>query len=155
MIDDTCRIYVEQLRDGHSEKLNETLAPDFLEVHEADLSFVDPVIVSGEAYLADNELILRMDISTKATMPCRICNELIKVDIQIPGLYSAVPMDEIKSAVYDFRGLLREVIILEVPNLVECNQGQCPTRDEVKKFFKNEKDDQSDEDGYRPFADLE
>ena len=60
MIDDTCRIYVEQLRDGHSEKLNETLAPDFLEVHEADLSFVDPVIVSGEAYLADNELILQV-----------------------------------------------------------------------------------------------
>lgn len=157
MIDDRFRIFVEQLRDGSTEEIDEEFAPDFLEIHEKDLSFSKPVTVRGQVYLAEEMLILHFDIHATATLPCAICNEPADVPIDIKGFYHAVPLDEIKGAIYDLREILRETILLEVPNLAECHQGKCPQRDSLKKFFKKEGDPGSkeDEEGYRPFAGLD
>lgn len=158
MRDDSFRIYVEQLRDGQIEHLNEVFSPEFLDVHETELSFVDPVHVNGEAYLADATLILHLNIETYALMPCRVCNELIKIAIHISGLYLAVPLEEIKGGVFNFCELLRETILVEVPALAECNEGKCPQREVVQKFFKKEGDEEhpsDDDERYHPFADLE
>lgn len=157
MIDDRFRIFVEQLRDGTVEEIDETLSPDFLEIKEKELSFSQPVVVKGQVYLAEDMLILHLDIKTTATLPCAICNGPAEVPIAIKGFYHAIPLDEIKGAIYDFREILRETILLEVPILAECHQGKCPQRESLKKYLKKESvpGSKEDEDGYRPFADLD
>jgi len=156
MIDDSFRIYIEQLRDGEVESLVETYTPEFLDIHEKELSFVDPIHMTGEVYLADDMLVLHLNINTLSTMPCRICNELIKNEIQINGFYHAVPISEIKTGIYDFREVLRETILLETPQLIECHQGECPKRKTLQKYLKAENDlNKETDDKYHPFADLE
>jgi uncharacterized metal-binding protein YceD (DUF177 family) len=157
MIDDRFRIFVEQLRDGRVEKIDESVAADFLGIHEKDLAFTNPVAIRGQVYLADEMLVLHWDIKTVATLTCSICNGPANVDIAIKGFYYAVPLEEIKGAVYDFREILRETILLEVPILAECNQGKCPQRKSVEKYLKKENDPESkdNEEGYKPFADID
>ena len=150
------KIYVEQLRDRQAEQLNESFDSTFLEICEKDLAFVDPVLMQGEAYLADDMLVLHMDISTLCTMPCRICNEAVKAKIDIKGCYHAVPLEEIKNGVYDFHEILRETILLEVPLLAECHQGKCPQRLTVGKYLKKSPvGGEEIEEGYQPFADID
>lgn len=157
-MDDAFKIYVEQLRDGHSEKIQETFPPDFLEVNDQDLSFVDPVVIKGEAYLAENMLVLHLDIKTKGTLPCVICSAPVKVPVEIDGFYHAIPIEEIKGAVYNVKEILRETIILETPQRAECHQGKCPQRQTLKKYLKEEnpkEKGQDNQEGYKPFADLD
>lgn len=157
MAGDQFKIFVEQLRLGNTEEIEESLSPDFLEVAEKELSFSKPVMVKGQVYLADHTLILHFDISTIAVMPCAICNQAVNVGIEIKGFYHAVPLVDIKGAVYDFREILREAILLEVPLLTECHQGKCPQRKSLEKYFKKEVPPgiKEQEEGYRPFANLD
>lgn len=157
MIDDRFRIFVEQLRDGTIEEIDETFSPDFLEISEKELAFNKPVKVKGQVYLAEEMLVLHLDIQATATLPCAICNGPADVDIAIKGFYHAIPLSEVKGAIYDFRELLRETILLEVPILAECHQGKCPQRDTLKSYLKKESvpGSKEDEDGYRPFADFD
>ena len=146
-----CKIYIEQLRNGHVEKINEIVPPDFLDITERDLAFKDPVAIEGEAYIASDDLILRLAVETHALIPCSICNENVKVQIQISNLTHAEPLGQIKSGVFDFMELLREAILLETPAFAECNDGKCSKRKEIKKYLKDPAEKQ---EGYRPFADL-
>ena len=145
------RIYVERLRDGQTETLKESFPSDFLEVHEKDLSFPGPVEIEGEAYIADEMLILHMDIKAAALIPCIICSEPVQVEIAIPGFYHAVPLAEIKTGVYSFMELLREIVLLETPSLAECRAGKCPQRQELQKYFKKEPSKGLEDEGYHPF----
>lgn len=159
MSGDHFRIFVEQLRDGHIEELNETLTPEFIDVNEEALKFLDPVYLKGEAYLADDDLVLKFNCNTIATMPCAICGETTKHAVAVHDDYQMVPLDEIKGSVFDIKDMLREAIILEAPRSVECHEGHCPQRTRLKKYFKNEtaktSDKDDDEGSYRPFADLD
>lgn len=154
-MDDQFKIYVEQLRDGHEETIHEQLVPDFLEIDEPDLIFDKPVALEGAAYLAERELIIHWNIATEALVPCSICNEWVKAPILIPNFYHAVPLDEIKTGIYNFKELLRETILLEVPKFMEC-EGECPKRKEINKYMKEVSNKSNDEEeGYQPFADLD
>lgn len=153
-MDERFKIYVEQLRDGQVEKIAEVLEPSFLEVHESELSFVDPIDLQGEAYLADDELILHLNVSTFALMPCKICNDMVKAPIEIDNSYHAIPLGEVKGGIFNLAPLLREQILLELPLLVECHEGHCPKRQAMQKYFKKDSGD-AGEDGYQPFADLD
>src|SRR5262249_1756536 len=152
--DDVFKIYIEQLRDGHEEKIHEQLDPRFLDVQEPDLLFDKPVELEGVAYLAEHELVFHWDIWTEVLIPCSICNEPVRVPIHIQNFYYSEPISEIKSGVYNFKNLLRETILLEVPTFTECNQGHCPKREEYRKYLKESSNRPSDEEGYHPFADL-
>jgi uncharacterized metal-binding protein YceD (DUF177 family) len=156
-VDDRFKIYVEQLRHGHVEKLDESFSPEFLDVNDSDLVFAELVTVSGEAYLADDILILHLDIGTMARIPCAVCNAPVDVPIEIKGAYHAVPLEEVKGSIFNFKELLRETILLEVPQLAECEQGKCPKREEIRRYLVDPKKDskQNPEEGYHPFADLD
>lgn len=157
-MDDFFKIFVEQLRDGHTESITESFDPAFMDVEERELSFQDKVDFKGSAYLADDTLVIKFDASTKATLLCAVCNQPVKVDITVNDFYSAIPLDEIKGAIYNFKDLLRETILLEIPTFAEC-EGNCPRRKEIAKYLKkppateNSKD--TDNDGYQPFADFD
>lgn len=155
-MNDEFKIYVDQLRDGEVKAIEEHLPPSFLDIHEDDLAFENEVDVTGEAYLADQELVLHWSIATEAEVACSICNDKVSVPIVIEGAYQSIPLDDIKGAVYDFKDLLREAILLEVPSFVECHEGSCPKRQDFKKYLKQESPEEaSGEEGYRPFADLD
>jgi uncharacterized metal-binding protein YceD (DUF177 family) len=155
-MDDTFKIYVDQLRDGRVDKIEESFSPDFLAVNDKDLSYQALIDVEGQAYLAEGELILNLDVFTQATLPCVICMEPVNADVKIQSLYYAKPTVEIKNGIFNFKEMLREAIILETPAFAEC-QGKCPRRKEVSKFLKKELPlgkDGSNEEGYHPFSNL-
>lgn len=152
---DVFSIYIEQLRGGIEEKIDETLDPSFLDIHEDDLRFTHSVQLSGCAYLADSELVLHWNVHTIAQVPCTICNEQIALPIKIENFYACEPVDEIKSGVFNFKDLLRETILLEIPHFVECRDGKCPKREEYRVYLKKSSDLPAEEEGYHPFADLD
>jgi uncharacterized metal-binding protein YceD (DUF177 family) len=136
---ETFKIYVHRLKDGNTEKLFETLSPDFLGVKEPELSFNVPVTIKGEASLADDALVLRLHIETEATMACSICNQDVQVKIVISNLCHTEEVSTIKGAVFDYQEVVREAILLEVPFIAECNSGDCPERATVAKYFTKNK----------------
>jgi len=153
--EDRFRIHTESLRNGHVEKIQEEFSCDFIDVKEDRLIFKDPVFVSGEAYLADSDLVLHLDIETKAIIPCSICNEPVEVPIDLKGLYLTEPLDQIKTGLFSLVEPLREAILIETPAFAECNQGNCPARNELEKYFKKPLSSETeDPDGYRPFENL-
>jgi uncharacterized metal-binding protein YceD (DUF177 family) len=148
---DGFKIYVDRLKNGQLEKIDETFSPEFLDVNEKALFFEDPVHVEGEAYIAEGDLILNLSISTEAKMPCKICNELVKAPIRLQQMYQTEPLEEIKRGVFSMVNLIREAILLETPSFVECGNGQCAHRKEVEKYLRSSSSEEEDEGGYHPF----
>lgn len=154
-LDDHFKIYVDQLKNGHVEEINEEFSPDFIGVSEEGLSFRAPVFVKGQAYLADNELMLRLNVSTEATMPCAICNAEVVQPIVLKDMYEAKPLQEIPSGIFSLMDPLRDAILLETPAFVECNNGDCPERKHLEKFLKKQPSSMdADQTHYRPFEGL-
>lgn len=153
-MDDRFNIYIEQVREKSEEKIDLTLDPHFLEIDEKDLKFDHPVSLIGEVYVADKELVFHWNLETEAKIPCSICNEWTPVKVAVSNFYTSVPISEIKTGIYNFKELLRETILIEVPHFVECEGGNCPKRKEFSVYLKKSSDSSSQEEGYHPFADL-
>lgn len=154
-MDEGLRIYVDRLRTQGVEQIHETVPPGFMDVQEKELRFADLVMISGEAYLAQDELVLKLLAKTRARMPCAICNQEVPVDIQAQIMHME-PALGLKRGVYDMSPLVREALLLEVPLVAECNEGHCPGRKEIEQYLRTKKKvDQGTGEGYRPFADLD
>ncbi len=151
---DRFKIYVDQLKAGHVEKIKEEFSPEFLDVDEPGLHFVKAVCVQGEAYVAEGELVLHLDIQAEAEIPCRVCNEPVAAPVEIEGLYMAIPLSEVPSGVFSLVEPLREAILLETPRFAECSSGQCPERKSIEKFLKKQPTSAGMDDTYRPFEGL-
>lgn len=134
-MDDTFKIFVHRLKGGHEEKIEEALDPQFLEVNEEGLAFTHKVYLQGHAELADGMFILKFSIKTETAMPCAICNKEVVIPITIPDFYYMEPLAEIRGGVFDYREILREAILLEIPYTAECNKGDCPERATVAKYL--------------------
>ncbi len=132
----TFKIYIDRLKGGCAEKIAEVVTSDFLDVKEKELSFPGPVSIAGEAYLADDHLVIHLQATAEALLPCSICNELTKVAVEIKDFYHTEPLADLRSPVYSYADPLRESILLAVPPFTECHQGKCPERESVSKFFK-------------------
>jgi uncharacterized metal-binding protein YceD (DUF177 family) len=143
-------ILIDRLRGGQTQAINESLPPDVLGPNEPELVFAFPVQVKGEAYLTDDHLIIHLAARTKISMPCAICNKMIDQELKVDNFYHTEPLENIRSASFDFSEALREALLIELPRTVECNGGNCPDRDSIKPFLK-----ESREETYHPFADIE
>lgn len=154
-MDDRFRIFVEQLRDGETESIHESFSPDFLEIREKELQFIDPINIQGKAYLAEDSLVMHLDVDTACILPCSICNAPVKTPLEIKGFYHVVPLNEVKGGVFNFKNILRETILLETPHFAECNEGNCQQRKQIEKYLKKDNGNlDPDQEGYHPFADL-
>lgn len=131
-------LYVDRLQEGGREQISFVVDSTFLDVNDEELSYTGEVSVSGQAYLAGEELVLTLDIDALAVIPCAICNKLIEQAIVIRHFYHLVPLSEIRSGVYSFEEALREAVILESPRYIECG-GSCPQRHELARYFKQDK----------------
>lgn len=153
---DFFKIYVDRLQGGKVEKIDQSFSPEFMEIHEKELGFIDPVLVQGKAYLTDDHLILCLQASTTAKMPCSICNQMTKVPIHVENFYYTKPISELAEPIYDYRDELREAILLELPHFVECEK-KCPERKNLDPYLKKsipQKANDSDST-YYPFSDLD
>lgn len=141
------KIFTEQFREGHREKIDVALPPDFLDLHEKEIRTSSPVTVKGEVYVLDDLLMLSFDVSTEIEMPCSICNKIVKVPLKNKNFLISIPLSELPSSVFDCSELVREEIVMLVPQFIECKKGACPERPELKPYLKKASQN-------FPFADL-
>lgn len=152
-MDESFRIYIDRLREGQKQEIKEKIDPKFLNISDEEVKFENPVEVTGEAYIATDHLVVHLQASTEALVPCSICNAWVPVDIELEELYLTEPLTEIRSGIYSYEEPLREEILLEVPQFAECNQGQCDQRKDLEKYLRQPGKDE-EEEGYQPFKDL-
>ncbi len=69
---DPFKIYIDRLREGQTYAINEIVPPDFLDINEKELSFIQPITINGEAYLADQDLVIKLGATAVAVIPCTI-----------------------------------------------------------------------------------
>jgi uncharacterized metal-binding protein YceD (DUF177 family) len=152
------KIYVHRLKEGHKEKIQATLLASDLSIQdEQDLSFLSPITVSMEAYLAEEHLILHLDIDTQITLPCAICNEKFTIPLTIKNLYLSPSLAEMSGAIFDTAAEIREALLLQIPHFFECNKGKCPERQFVSPYLKKASptaSPHSDEGINFPFSEL-
>lgn len=130
------KIYLDRLKNGNVEKINETVSSDFIDIADQELVFPDEVRFSGEAYLSDDFFVLHLKISTNVIIPCLICNEKIKIPVLVDDFYHSEKISELRAAVFDFKEELRSAILIKVPPYFECNEGRCPDRETITKYLK-------------------
>jgi uncharacterized metal-binding protein YceD (DUF177 family) len=151
MSDANFKIYIDRLRGGQAETIDFSSAPEFLGIKERELVFNQPVTVKGEAYLIHNEVVLKVSLRTVAEIPCLICNKPTSYPVVINNFYLTMPTSDLKEPIWDYSEEVREAILLEVPFVVECNEGNCPERKEIAPYLAPP---HSEEEGWQPFKDL-
>jgi len=129
------QIYLERLKEGVSEKIECVVPSSQLDLSDDDVSFEDPVTLSGETYLASDHLIIRLQVTATAVLPCSICNDPVSIPITLSPFYHTEETDRLPSATFDYGQELREAILLETPLFAECNQGNCPHRKTIARFM--------------------
>ncbi len=150
------KIYIDRFKDDHKELLKEKLSPALFDIEDKDLHFPSPIEIEAEVYLANDHLVIHFDIETTATLPCSICNQPAHYPVSIKNLYLTKPLSEIQGVIYDLTDEVRESILLQIPPFAECNTGQCPERESVKKYFKpTTAPQQKGDTPHFPFADLD
>ncbi|NNM44367.1 MAG: hypothetical protein HKM07_08530 [Chlamydiae bacterium] len=155
---DIFTIYTDRLKDGHVEKIDTDIPPDFLGIKEENLQFSENVHIHVEAYLADDHLVLHMSAKTHATTSCTICTQPLKSLVEMKNVYHTEDLKDLRSSLYSYKEILRETLLLELHPFVECNQGNCPERTTLSGFLKkkdNEVEKSSACPTYFPFANLE
>jgi len=148
------KIFIDRLNDGNEVEIEEKVSSKFLDVQEPELHFAPDVTFKGKAYLADDHLVIHLQVRATAIMPCKICNEPVQVPLNLHDLTFTEPVKEIFSSIFDFSPLLREAILLELPPFIECHEGTCPEREDVKKFFTPKGQNEKQNDHFFPFSSL-
>lgn len=146
-------IYADRLKNGHEERIEEEVDSSLLAIDEPGLHFAPTITISGKATRVDDELILQLTLSTIATLPCSICNEQTDVPITVKECIFTYPLSSIPSHVFNYTEAVREAILLNTPNYIECHGGTCPERETIKKFMHTDKG--ADPHAQFPFSDLD
>ena len=149
-------IYVERLRDGKTESIEEQIDPSLLDISDEELVCNESISVSAEVYLVDIWLIVKISFSATVVLPCSLCNEPFVLPIVVEEQLHEEPLEDIKGGIFDLMPLIREALILEIPFYPQCGMTFCRNRDKVEKFLKKNKEEGLDSAGehYLPFEDL-
>jgi uncharacterized metal-binding protein YceD (DUF177 family) len=137
-MEDMLCIYVDRLRHGARENIHDLLPPKMMEVEGDDIVCEEPIEVDIEAYSADGGIVLNVTAKTKIGMPCSVCNTTVPYDIHVRDYYHVLENHELKKAVFNAMPIVREAVLLELPSAVECNDGSCPERENMKKYLKKD-----------------
>jgi uncharacterized metal-binding protein YceD (DUF177 family) len=154
-MDNTLKLYIARLQVQEEEEIKEILSPKFLEIEETDLSFNTPVYIQGKAYITGDHLIIQLNIKTKATLPCNICNKSTDIILELNNFYYTESLETIKKGVFDYQKPIREAIILEVPQFIECNNGNCIERKNIDNYIVKEKITTKENDTRLPFSNID
>lgn len=153
---DHIKVYVDRIRDGEEDEISETLAPSFMDIHEEEMRFEDPVTIEGQAYVTDDWLIINLAIQTTVQLVCSVCNEPFSMAIDIQDMVHDEPLENIRDGHFDILPLVRESILLAVPFYPQCGLTVCNKRKEIEPFLKHDKPavEEAKEQGHNPFKDL-
>lgn len=147
-------IAVSQLQRGAVVPFTVEAPAALLGLEEEEVIPLETIKISGRAYLLEKDLIAHFSAETKVKMPCAICNEWVTVPLQVNEAVQTIPTSEVGFDGYDLSPLIREELVLALPQFVECNEGNCPKRKELKKSRAKSSNNQESEEGYHPFAGL-
>lgn len=151
-MDERFAVYVDRLRDGTEELIDETVPASLFDLGE-QVSDDDQVKIHGKAYLADHSLVIQVNIEATVQLRCVICNELFPFKIELNNLYITPEEEACRSGIFQFKEALREEIVLEIPLYAECHGGSCPERHSMKPYLKEGSSD-SDEETQQPFKEF-
>ena len=154
---DCFTLCLEQLREGKTLPIELSLDPHELEIGDEELTFISKIIVDGGAYLAEDHLVIQLDLQGQSQLPCSICNQPVKNSFNLKNVYITKPLLEIKGGRFSFKEDLREAILLETPSFVECNDGHCPERESIQPYLKttSSSSEVKKDNTYYPFGNLE
>jgi uncharacterized metal-binding protein YceD (DUF177 family) len=154
---DCCILLIEHLKEGKSSPIEEDFNPKALALGDSELSFESPIHVEGSGYLAEDHIVIQLDITGSAYLPCSVCNKPVNIPVILNNAYITKPLSDLSGGKLDFTEDLRETILLEIPSFVECHEGQCPERTHIEKYLKQPAitPNQQEEDVYYPFNGLD
>lgn len=100
---------------------------------EKELKFTRPISIEGKSYLANDTLILRLNIKFFISIPCSICNTFFEKEFIIKNLLITEKLLKINS-VYDYKDEIRNACFLEIPSYIQCSE-KCPELNTLKKYL--------------------
>jgi uncharacterized metal-binding protein YceD (DUF177 family) len=154
---DCCILLIEHLKEGKSSIFEENLDPKLLSLDDEELSFKAPIHIKGSGYLAEDHIVIQLDVEGSAYLPCSVCNKPVNISVILKNAYITKPLSDLSGGKLNFTEDLRETILLEVPSFAECNEGKCPDRAYIEKYLKQPAitPNQKEEDVYYPFNGLD
>lgn len=150
---ETFKIFLDRLFDGKEQILQDSIPKEFLFVDEEELKFEGPVEIKGKAYLAYDHLVIRLNAEALVNLPCVICTQPVSFFLKIKDRTHSIPIKEISGKIFSFKDLLKEELLLEVPQTKECND-LCKERKNIAPFL-NKKQQNDNPENHFPFSGLE
>ena len=149
------KIYIDRLSEEKSITIDEAIPSSMLDIEEPFLSFSGLLKINGKTYIASDHLVLQLQINALAQSPCSICNEKVQIPIELKNFYHTEELNQIKGKIYNYLPIIREAVLLEVPDFVECNSN-CKKRAELTQYLKLKSNSgkQQKENVNFPFANL-
>ena len=150
------RISLDSLKVKETERIEKELSPEFLEIDEMELTIDRSIHVKGMIYLTPSHLIMQVSAKTSGSMPCLICNEMTRFTLKIETFTHTERLSRLSRGYFDIRPALREALLLQLPQFVECSNSKCPKRDELKSYLHKESKTEKIDEGikYFPFKEL-
>lgn len=136
MKNDIFSIYIDRLRDGKEEELHVTTSSQEIGVTIEDDTRILDVECSGTAYLSSDYLILSLAISYAFNATCRKCNELSKEKRELPMQSYTLLLESIRGSVYNYNSVIREAILLDIPEYTECREENLAQCNEILAYIK-------------------
>jgi uncharacterized metal-binding protein YceD (DUF177 family) len=129
---------ISRILQGEDYTFEETLEPKEMELTEEFLRFEAPIQVQGTAYKAGDAVVYYFQASTHASVSCTFCCEffLLPLDVKI-GNEALEPeeLDGIEN--YDLWPIIRQELLLSLPNYAQCRPQGCPEREQYAHIIKN------------------
>jgi uncharacterized metal-binding protein YceD (DUF177 family) len=148
-------VLISSLQSGKEKEIEAKFPASFLEVNEKELTFTESVNVKGKVYLAGDALIFHFSASVSFSLPCKVCNTNVNSELEVKNVIHAEDIEDMEGDRFNYANALREALLLELPDIIECSQGVCPERAHIKKYLKEErKEDGNSEMSYHPFSSL-
>lgn len=142
------KISLSRLQKEGKIALSEHVEEDFLEVHERDLDYTDPIDLKGSIELAGSAVLIKFSLCTTAKSPCIICGKPVKIEVNLSDVCHAEPLENIRGEIFDFSAIIRDLILTETEPYAEC-LGGCPERESLGQYLKNDAGTQC------PFKDID
>lgn len=146
-MENNLHIFIDRLKNEKEEKIISLLSIEDLDIkNENEIFFKSPIELKAKVYLANEELIINLNLKFRIKMPCKICNEFTEQEIKVKNLYITESLENIKTF-FDLKNEIKNVCFLQIPTYVEC-LNSCPKRHGIKNYFKKQKKENF------PFSDL-
>ncbi len=148
---DELKISLSLFTEGNEVDIHAIFSSDFLDIHEKELKFLEIISIQGKARRACDHILLEINAQCTALLPCSICNEWTSCPIVLNNVQLSKEVAEIKDNTFDATEMVREAILLEVPQFAEC-QGSCPERKNMECYCNKRAEKKNPK--YFPFEQL-